>query len=151
MAVCARCGRKSNVLFVLPQMSSYCDCAHLLFIQLPERMESEALSCGLSKATTSLWQRRHRWEQVTRWSGKTSFVHMVLHYHSLCPQTGSDMQPRRDIIMLSICMTEQRLGRKIWSTTSLSMHETWRHSTPQEARHKICNENLCTWHILTQS
>lgn len=41
---CARCGRKSNVLFVLPQMSSYCDCAHLLFIQLPERMESEALS-----------------------------------------------------------------------------------------------------------
>lgn len=25
-------------------MSSYCDYAHLLFIQLPERMESEALS-----------------------------------------------------------------------------------------------------------
>lgn len=42
--LCARCGRKSNVLFVLPQMSSYCDCAHLLFIQLPERMEREALS-----------------------------------------------------------------------------------------------------------
>lgn len=42
--LCARCGRKSNVLFVLPQMSSYCDCAHLLFIQLPKRMEREALS-----------------------------------------------------------------------------------------------------------
>jgi len=53
--LCPRCGRKNNVLFALPHISSCRGSSHLLFLQLPWRMRPATqgpLDCGLSRAPT---------------------------------------------------------------------------------------------------